>query len=119
MFYTCFIFLFLGGGNSNNTTYIIAGVCAGIAFIVIVVLAVICFIIKSKNRPVIPLDSKSAIWRVNVQSRPPTSKASIPPKFPDPPGHVETTLFDMDLPDGRGNLLPPLSSTMDVKKVES
>ena len=90
-------------------TYIIAGVCAGVVAIIIIVVVIVCLLIKSKNRPVLPMDSKSAFWRVQVKSRPSTAQPPIPPKFPSPPGHVETNMFDMELPEGRGNLLPPIS----------
>ena len=101
-------------------TYIIAGVCAGVALIVIIVVIIACLLLKSKTRPVTPFDSKSAFWRTQARSRPVTAvMPSVPPKFPEPPGHVETNVFDMELPDGRGNLLPPLSSQLETKTVES
>ena len=111
---TVIIVVFTGDGNSNTMTYIIAGVCAGVAVIVIIVVVIVCLLIKSKKGNVLPMDSKSAFWRVQPNGREPTATSIIPPKFPSPPGHVETNMFDMELPEGRGNLLPPLSPQLPV-----
>ena len=100
--------------------YIIVGVCAGVALIVIIIVIIVCLLLKSKTRPVTPFDSKLAFWRTGSKTRPVTAvQPPIPPKFPQPPGHVETNVFDMELPDGRGNLLPPLSSQLETKSFEA
>ena len=115
------LFQYIAGEDGNsNMTYIIAGVCAGVALIVIVIVIIVCLLMKSKTRPVTPFDSKSVFWRTQAKTRPVTAvQPSVPPKFPEPPGHVETNVFDVELPDGRGNLLPPLSSEFGTKTVES
>ena len=105
-----------GQGGNNDMTYIIAGVCAGVALIIIIVVISVCLLMKSKTRPVTPFDSKVAFWRTQTKSRPVTAvQPPVTRKFPEPPGHVETNVFDMELPDGRGNLLPPLSSPLEIK----